>query len=98
MEPNTRDLRVELLGRLNRSKGSLKIGDLEEAAKSFGCSWKVTKKGHQQFIPPYKEIGIVTVAIPHSRKELGKPYVKMFINMCEAILEKEINEGGDPDD
>ena len=88
----------DILKGLNGSKGNLSIRDLEQAAKSFGCTWKVTKKGHQQFIAPFKEIEIVTVAIPHGKKDLGKPYVRMFINMCEAILEKELEKGGYPDD
>lgn len=85
---------VQILERLNSSKANLSINDLQRAAESFGCTWKVTKRGHQQFIPPFKNIDIVTVAIPHSKKGVGIPYVKRFINMCEAILEKVIEEGG----
>ncbi len=90
----------QLLEEFKRSRGNKKIRDLEGIAEAFGCGWKITKKSENQiFIPPYREINVVNVAIPHSNQDVLKKYISRFIYMLGDILDYEASrEGGDLSD
>jgi len=78
-----------LLEEFKRSRGNKKIRDLEQIAKAFNCGWKVAQKNHQIFIPPYKTMLPVNVAIPHSNDNVLKKYESRFVNTLDDILDLE---------
>lgn len=85
-----------LLEQFKRSRGNKKIHDLEDIAETFGCTWKINEKNENEtFIPPYRHINVVVVAIPHSNKDVLKVYISRFVHMLEDILDHEMTtEGG----
>ena len=84
-----------LLTEFKRSRGNKKIRDLEDISGAFGCGWKITEKSENQiFVPPYRHINVVNVAIPHSDQDVLKKYISRFVHMLEDILDYEASKEG----
>ena len=86
------DEKRRLLEEFKRSRGNKKICDLEQIAKNFGCGWRIAQKNHEIFIPPYKAVPVVNVAIPHSNDDVLKKYESRFVNMLQDVLDLEEKE------
>ncbi len=87
-----------LLRGLKQARGSQRIRDLDDIANDFGCEFETTTSNEDMvYYPPYKDMGLVNVAIPHRRGDtVLKTYVSRFIRMLEEIADrKSLEEGED---
>ena len=87
-----------LLRGLKQAKGSQRIRDLDNIADEFGCRFGTTSSDENRvYYPPYKDMGLVNVAVPHRRGDtVLKTYVSRFTGMLEEIADrKSLEEGED---